>query len=236
MLKIRRFIYTIILIVNSLLSYSQVQKISLNHYGTSTTSEYLNLKDGRTTSKSDIVNTNYDLYYYPTYNNKATILSSKGVKYILSNINYNIYQGNFDVEISKDSIYVLEFQNINTLTINGDVFKKYFNRNDHKFNIYQVIFENNEFSLLREDKVIRSNIRDPLNQSEPKIKLTRVLNYFTNNLKDNTDLVKVKLNKKFILSLVGDKNELVLNYIKTNNLSFKQEKDLKKILQYYDTL
>jgi len=236
MFKIRRFIYTFILIVHSLFSYSQVQKISLNHYGTSTTSEYLDLKDGRTTRKSDIVSTNYDLYYYPTYNNNATILSSKGVKYILSNINYNIYEGNFDVEISKDSVYILEFQNINTLTINGDVFKKYFNISNHKFNIYQIIFENNEFSLLREDKVIRSNIRDALNQSEEKIKLTRVINYFTKNLKGNNDLVKVKLNKKLILSLVGDKNELLLNYVKTNNLSFKQEKDLKKILQYYDTL
>lgn len=236
MFKIRRFIYTFILVVYSLFSYSQVPNISLNHYGTSTTSEYLDLKDGRTASKSDIVSANYDLYYYPTYNNNATILSSNGVKYILSNINYNIYAGNFDVEISKDSVYVLEGQNIKTLTINGDVFKKYFNINSHKYNIYQVIYENNEFSLLREDKVISSNIRDALSQSELKIKLTRVISYFKKNTKDENHLEKVKLNKKLILSLVGDKNESVMNYVKTNNLSFKQEKDLKKIFQYYDTL
>lgn len=230
-IKAEKIICVITLILFSFSGFSQGR---LKTSGAASLPLYLKTVAGKSTLKSNDAHKNRALYYYTTYANTASILTNSGDKYQLSNINYNIYKNNFDFEISKDSIYVLDNTGISSITINGKIFKKYFDVNDNNDVICQIIYENNNFSFLREDKIVSSEIKDPLNQAEPKIKLSRFINYYIENKKDNNSIVKVKLNKKSILALFGDKEDLVMKFIKKNKLSVKEERDLIRIFEYYD--
>ncbi|MGM5470568.1 hypothetical protein ACS386_09845 [Flavobacteriaceae bacterium LMO-SS05] len=228
--KTKKYLCVIALIQFTFLGYSQVR---MKTSGAASVPIYLKTIAGKLIEKSNDVHKNYALYYYPTYTNTALILTSSGEKYKLLNINYNIYKNNFDFEISKDSVYVIDNTYISSITINGKVFKEYIDDN-HNNRIYQTVYENDNFSFLREDKIVSSEIKDPLNQAEPKIKLTRLVLYYFENKKENNYITEIKLNKKSILELFDDNGDLLKDFIKKNKLSIKDESDLIRIFEYCD--
>ena len=174
-----------------------------------------------------------EIYFFSSYENKATITATGGRKYSISNINLNIYSNTFDSKMSKDSIYVFDNYRIESVKITDKLFKVYFNKEDNKYTIYRVLFENEKISLLCLDKIYSKEVRDPLNINPPKIKYVNVVNYY---LKNKSSFDKISLKKKTILEKLNDKKSSVKDYVKKYNLSFNKEKDVQKIFKYYNSI
>ena len=174
-----------------------------------------------------------EIYLFSNYENKATITTTGGRKYSISNINLNIYSNTFDSKMSKDSIYVFDNHRIESVKITDKLFKIYFNKKDSKYTIYRVLFENEKISLLCLDKIYSKEIRDPLNINPPKIKYVNGVNYY---LKNNSNFDKISLKKKSILKILNDKKSGIIDYVKKYNLSFNKEKDVQKIFKYYNSI
>jgi len=173
------------------------------------------------------------IYYFPTYNNKGSIITATGRKYSIANINFNIYSNNFDSKMSPDSIYVFDNNQIKSVEVNNKMFKTYFNSEESKNKIYQVIYEGDNITLLRKDKIVYKEVRDPLNINEPKASYTKVTNYY---VKKADNIKKIVLKKKSMLRFFNNEKNIVADYAKKNNLSFKKERDVSIILKYYNSL
>lgn len=52
----------------------------------------------------------------------------------------------------------------------------------------------------------------------------------------NGNAVAVKTDKKSILTALGDKQQQLVEYIKTNNVNFKSDEQLGKLINYFNTL
>ncbi|AOW21824.1 hypothetical protein [Urechidicola croceus] len=176
-----------------------------------------------------------DIYLFPSHYNTAIFTNSKDEKFTISSINFNIYSNNFDSRLSNDSIYVFDNSNIKSVEIGDKLFKKYFDDNTEENKIYQVIYEGDSFSLLRMDKFVKSEIKNALNPTEVKVHFSKISNYYSVN-GEKQKMVKIKLNKKSILSLFDDKSKVIKDFVKKNKLSFSKEKDLSRILNYYESL
>jgi len=218
------------------ITISAFSQITQQYSGISQIPEYSRM--GGATTKNNIGSENLNsveakVYLYPTYNNAAVISTTTNRRYSISNINLNIYSNNFDSEMSSDSLYVFDNKWLKSVVINNTTYKVYFDlvESDHK--IYQVIYENENFSLLRLDKIISKEIRDPLNINPPKISYGKGINYY---LKNGSDITQFSLKKKSILQLFKEKKDMVMAYAKKYKLSYKKEKDLKKIFKYYENL
>ena len=55
-------------------------------------------------------------------------------------------------------------------------------------------------------------------------------------LSDASGLKPIELDKKQVISLLADKNSQIGDFISKEKLSFKNEKDLVKVIRYYNTL
>jgi len=193
---------------------------------------------GASTTKNNLGDENINLvrakiYYYPTYNNTGSIITTTGRKYSITNINFNIYSNNFDSKMSADSIYVFDNNQIKSVKINNKIFKTYFNSEVSRNRMYEVIYESDNVTLLRKDKMVYTEVRDPLNVNKPKINYKKEVNYY---VKKADNLKKIVLKKKSMLKLFNDKKNIVADYAKKNNLSFKNERDVSMILKYYNSL
>jgi len=181
-------------------------------------------------SKTTAIPTDGSVYLFDSWKNKAIIqLSTKS--YTFSNINFNIEKETFMSQIEGDSLYIFDFKNINKVVINGKEFKSFFSPLDGQDKIFQVIYENTDFSILKKYnvKIIESSPDPMLNRSRNKI--VKNESYFTIQ---NNNFTPFKLKKKFITQLL-EKNTAVSmldKYVKSNNLSYKDENDLKKIFDY----
>ena len=193
---------------------------------------------GASTTKNNLGDENINLvrakiYYYPTYNNTGSIITTTGRKYSITNINFNIYSNNFDSKMSADSIYVFDNNQIKSVKINNRIFKTYFNSEVSRNRMYEVIYESDNVTLLRKDKMVYTEVRDPLNVNKPKINYKKEVNYY---VKKADNLKKIVLKKKSMLKLFNDEKNMVADYAKKNNLSFKNERDVSMILKYYNSL
>ena len=232
-ITIKRNIINFIVFFITISTFSQItQKYS----GISQIPEYSRM--GGATTKNNIGSENLNsieakVYLYPTYNNTAVISTTTNRKYSISNINLNLYSNSFDSEMSSDSLYVFDNKWLKSVVINNTMYKVYFDLVESDYKIYRVIYENDNFSLLRLDKILSKEIRDPLNINPPKISFGKGINYY---VKNNSEITKISLRKKPILELLKDKKNIVMAYAKKYRLSFNKEKDLEKIFEYYNSL
>jgi len=229
----KRSVINIFIFFITISSFSQVTK---RYSGISQIPEYSRM--GGATTKNNINSENVNsvqakVYLYPTYDNAAVISTTTNRKYSISNINLNLYSNSFDSEMSSDSLYVFDNKWLKSVEINNTMYKVYFDLVESDYKIYQVIYENDNFSLIRLDKIISKEIRDPLNINPPKISFGKGINYY---IKNGSDMTKISLKKKSILQLFKDKKNIVMAFAKKYKLSYNKEKDLKKLFKYYDSL
>ena len=218
------------------ITISSFSQVTQRYAGISQIPEYSRM--GGATTKNNIGSENVNsiqanVYLYPTYDNDAVISTTTNRKYSISNINLNLYSNSFDSEMSSDSLYVFDNKWLKSVVVNNTMYKVYYDLVESDYKIYQVIYENDNFSLIRLDKIISKEIRDPLNINPPKISYGKGVNYY---VKNGSDMTKISLKNKSILQLLKDKKNMVMAFAKKYKLSYKKEKDLNKIFKYYDSL
>ena len=100
--------------------------------------------------------------------------------------------------------------------------------------MYQVVYENNSFSLLKGFSVkLVSRSGNPMINREND-RYVRKKKYFLRNKKSKT-IKYFKLNRRSISKLFINVNKTQIevdSFISVNELSFKDEKDVSKLLDY----
>lgn len=167
------------------------------------------------------------IYLFDKWENKGVIyLGNK--KYITSNINLNINKNVFMSKIEGDSTFVYDFLSIDRIIINNRKFSSFYNPDENKKIIYEILFEDKSIFLLKGYyiKFVKASPNPMVNRPDNKIR--QGSNYFI--YKDKT-FQAFNLNKNNYLNLVGDKQKKeLIKYVKNNKLSFKKEKDITMIL------
>ncbi len=171
------------------------------------------------------------IYLFKEWKNHAKIVSVDNDVFSLNNINFNIEQQVFQSKISEDSIFTFGFKNISKFIVSGKTFKPI--NGDKGRKIYEVISESKDFTILKDFKldIIEGSSNPMVNRKNDKYKTKEA--YF---IKKNNSVLPFKFKKKNFLSLLKDNNENVVAFAKERKLSFSNEEDAKKIMQYYNTL
>jgi hypothetical protein len=168
-------------------------------------------------------------YLYEKWSQSSTIETKSGKKYVMSNLNFDLDEEKFLSKLSKDSVYI--YQNLSRVIINNRIFKNI----DGKF--YQTLSDKGGVVLLKNfsGKLKNPVVNQMTNQIVKPAEYVKVEKYFIQ--KDGEDiLVRLRLKKSKILKALYDKQEEVKAFVSKNNLSYDNEIDVIKIVNYYNTL
>jgi len=170
------------------------------------------------------------LYYFESFKNKAVIKDSKK-EFKINNLNIDLVDNSFVSKINKDSIFV--FTNLKKAFINNKEFIKKDN------SIYEILVSGKKIELkVKYFSEKRDEIIDNLTGKtlKPKHYIQKKEYVLLDKLSLETSTFK-KIKKKNIINLVDKefKDDLI-RFSKKEKLSFKNEKELKKILNYYNSL
>ena len=175
------------------------------------------------------------VYLFDSWNNNTLIVTTTQEKPIKlnSNINFNAKRNVFESKIDSETIFTFDFTNIDRIVINNRVFKNIYSPVDGGYKIFEVIAESKDFEIYKDYSIdIKEGSPNPqLGRANDKYIMRD--NYY---VKKGKSFKKFKLKKSEILKVAGSKSSIVEQYAKDNNLNFKNEKDVQKIVSYYMTL
>jgi hypothetical protein len=97
-------------------------------------------------------------------------------------------------------------------------------------------FSKNNYLLADYSKILKEPyvLKNTYNTASPNKKYVTLKKYYI--LNKDRKYVSVKLKKKAILAVLSDKEKGLKKYVETQNLSYKDQKDVAKILAYYHSL
>lgn len=175
------------------------------------------------------------IYLFNNWKNYPVVVKSKDNKtFTLDNVNFNLRTNRLVTKISQDSIFVLNMKSIETVNIQGKVFKKVDTEIGSR--IFEVIYESDKVSLLNfhSVKLVEGSVNPMLSRKTDK--LVHKQEYYALNDKGITQF---NLKKKSILnsfaSNSAEKNSLS-KYFTENKLSFKKINDVKVALKNLDNI
>ncbi len=168
-------------------------------------------------------------FLFDNWNKKATVYI-KGKSYAVNNVNYNIQEDRFFTKIDTDSLLVFDFRHIDKIVVDNREFVDLYNNDKRENNIYEVIFRNKEFNILKAFSISLTEPKQAPGAGIAKPNIAKTIKYFYYS---NKKMKPLRINKKSVLKLVGANNEAkLLRYIKANKLSYRKERDLKKMLAF----
>lgn len=168
-------------------------------------------------------------YLFKDWNSNSKIKTFTNKTYKIDNLNFDLDEGKFLSKISNDSMYV--YKSLKEISIQG---KKFININNRYYEVLKTgkpyLLIKNYYGVLKPaitNKMTNQLIKAP--EYVAKIKY-----YLTDET--NSKLNEIHLKKSSILKLLNTKKKDINNYVKNNDLSFKKEVDLIKIVDYYNSL
>lgn len=166
------------------------------------------------------------VYLFDQWENRG-VIEVEDKRYIFTNMNYNVRSGNFMSKISQDSVVIFDIGAYDRLVINDKAFKSVYNPSKRGNEVYEVIYEGPDFAILKgySIHVVEANPNPMVNRS--KTKITKKEAYY---LKENNTIKTFRFKKKNILALAGEESEDLEQYARTNDLSFKKEDDVRRML------
>lgn len=174
------------------------------------------------------------IYLFEKWENRGVLVTIDKQRFGMKNINIDLKNQAFQSRFTKDSIFNYNFNNIDRFIINNKVYKNFYYNEDNR--IYEIIHETPEFAILKGFKVnlVEGSANPMLNRKTDKY--VQKYNYY---VKTDTEIRKFNLNRKQIIKLIDpDKAVLdkIMKYAKDNNLSFKNDLQLKRILDYSNSI
>ncbi|WP_431164454.1 hypothetical protein [Tenacibaculum halocynthiae] len=206
---------------------SEAPKMKVN-FNTQTLGGTFQRNDARAFNKNDqFKGVKGSFYLFNTWKNNSTITSKTGKKYQINNMNYDLDEKAFLSKISRDSVYI--YQNIESINVENRFF----------ININEQFYEkitDGKISLLKKysGKLKKPIINKMTNQQVKPAEYVKIVNYYS--YIQNKKLEKIKLKKSNISKLITQKKDQVKAYIKKNKLTYKEEGDIVKIINYYNSL
>ncbi len=171
------------------------------------------------------------VYLYENWNNSVIIHTSDNKKLLIKNVNLNLMRNAFEAKITQDSIFSFNFNNIEKFVVNNREFKNFYYDDDNR--VYELIFDSEDLSILKgfEIKIIEAS-SNPMN-NRPRDRYIQNSSFF---VKKGGKIKPFVLKKSKILNLFEDDGKIVKikEYVQKNNLSYRNESDVQKIMKYYD--
>lgn len=168
---------------------------------------------------------NKDHYSFPNWSNEG-VLFLNNTKYVLSNINFNVSANCFESRIDRKKLFAFKNSTIDSVTINNHLFKKI----DNYF--YEVLIEKGDYFLLKKHDI--KYHKGSINRLDLSVgpSFTSLVYKYLVRVDDEFKLIQ--LNKKSIIGLLDNKKnqELLVEFAKEQKLSFKNEKDVTRILEF----
>ncbi len=173
------------------------------------------------------------VYAFEKWDNLGRIYIDRKA-YRLNNVNFNMWTNTIEAQVGKDSVYVFDLANVEYASINNRKFKSFYFAKDNKNKIFEVLYEEEGFSVLKGYVVdIKRGEVDPLMVKKKTAKYYTTKTYY---IKQGNAIEVMTLKKKSMLPLFKEKSSLVSAFVKENKLSYKKEVDLKKVFSYYKSL
>lgn len=174
------------------------------------------------------------VHLFDSWNNTAVIHTKDQQKFLLKNINLNVERHTFESKISEDSLFTFNFNNIDKFVVNNKVYRNYYWDDDNK--VYQVIYDGADFQVLKGFKleIIEGSANPMLNRKNDKFVTKEA--YF---IRKKGKIKPFRLSKGKVMKLFKDDEEKaneLMNYVKENNLSFKKEYDIQRMLEYSESI
>ena len=172
-------------------------------------------------------------YLFDEWNNDGEIQTLTGERFLVRNINLNISRNAFEAKINdNDSIFSFNFNNIKQIIINGKYYKNYFYDEDNR--VYELVYSGKTFSILKgfTVKLVTGSGNPMVNRSNDKY--VKKESYFIRST-DKKTIESFKMNKRSLNKLF--ENNLkdvsrILAFIGSGNLSYKDEKDVIRMLEF----
>lgn len=170
------------------------------------------------------------IYLFEQWENRGVLVTIDKQRFGMKNVNIDLKNQSFQSKFSKDSIFNYNFNNIDRFIINNKVYKNFYYNEDNR--IYEILHETPEYALLKGYKVdlVEGSANPMLNR-----KTDKYVQKYSYYVKTENAIKQFKLGKKSLLKLLGtDKAtaDKIVKYAKTNNLSFKNDQDVKNLLNY----
>ncbi|MCX7547839.1 hypothetical protein OS188_07730 [Xanthomarina sp. F1114] len=177
-------------------------------------------------------------YLFDSWNNTTALIYAKNNKaYKFRSVNYNVQMERFEAKFSEDSILAFNPGNIEKVVIDGRTFKRYLDAEFQRNSYFEELVVTKSTTILRKHEIgIKEGMFNPLTQQKTTddSMIIKEKYFYTT---DNENLKLIKLKRSSILKMVeADKKNILKQYAKDNDLSFKDITDLKKIFGYYNTL
>ncbi len=169
------------------------------------------------------------VYLFDRWDNTARVYPKTGGFFTTSNMNFNIQRSMFESKKS-DSIRGWNFASIEKINLGGKTFKSYYFEPLKRQVIFEVIFEGEDFAILkRYETYIQPGNPNPM-IGRMRDKIIQTSDYFVDT---PTELKEIRFNKRNILDLLDkEKRELAEDYARKYEMSFRDENDLQKILNF----
>ena len=172
-------------------------------------------------------------YLFDEWNNDGEIQTLTGERFLVRNINLNISRNAFEAKINdNDSIFSFTFNNINQIIINGKSYKNYFYNEDNR--VYELIYSGRDFTILKgfSVKLVTGSGNPMVNRSNDKY--VKKESYFIRSSQNKT-IESFKLSKRSLNKLFENSSmdvSRILAFIDSNNLSYKDENNVIRMLEF----
>ena len=172
-------------------------------------------------------------YLFDEWNNDGEIQTLTGERFLVRNINLNISRNAFEAKINdNDSIFSFNFNNIKQIIINGKNYKNYFYNEDNR--VYELVYTGKTFSILKgfTVKLVTGSGNPMVNRSNDKY--VKKESYFIRST-DTKIIESFKMNKRSLNKLFENSSKdlgRILAFIDSGNLSYKDEKDVIRMLEF----
>ncbi|MAT89803.1 MAG: hypothetical protein CMC35_03840 [Flavobacteriaceae bacterium] len=167
------------------------------------------------------------VHLFERWNNTAIFTIPEREKQLfLRNINYNILRDRLESRIGKDSIFTFETGRIESVLINGRLFRNVYTPSMRASKMYEVIYENEDFAILKNYYLTIDEGSDNPMVNRPN-KYAQHSQYY---VKEGSSLKSFNPKKRTILDLVGSKADAVKEFANKNDLSYREDRDLHRML------
>ncbi|RLJ61919.1 hypothetical protein CLV86_2312 [Lacinutrix venerupis] len=169
-------------------------------------------------------------------NRELTIYTKDKKVYKIENGNYNSNEDKLVTEYKKDSIYMFGDSNINYAKLDNILLKKMNNIETNKSRFHFLLSQGEKITFTKsyQGEILKGSVNVLTKLKETNDRYYIKEDYFYS--KDNYNVQEIKLKKKQILDIMSDFKKEIVSYVKKNNLSYKEEKDVIKIMKYYNSL
>ncbi len=233
-------IITIVLIsIISSIIYAQENAIVVTESGASQINNYQNLNAGsgiwiKNINKSKVSGS---YYYFNNWKNTAVIYTIDNKGYKLKNVNFNIKDNRLEAQIRNqvaDKIFAFNTSDVSKATIGNHTFVSKILPNKPNTLVERLLSSSNANLYKYYENEIKEATVNPM--THQKMGDDKIVLKTTLFLELDGKIKELRLKKNSILTMFKNKEKEIKSYVKENKLSYKAEEDVKKIIDYYNSL